>query len=153
MVAELRRVLHISIRGAYTEPSVQGRVWCPWLPHLTRLPDRRFAPHQQHREDSVESCKFRALCCVSHSHTMVMRQYHTIPWSHTMVLSVTLTPLLCTLLCAQVGFHGPSTGPLDGGANGGGSLVYPGLRGPIATNRLVNIADGIEVRCRSIYRY
>jgi hypothetical protein len=45
-----------------------------------------------------------------------------------------------------VGFHGPSTAPLAGGTNGGGQLVYPGLRGPIATNRLVNIADGTVPR-------
>ena len=31
-----------------------------------------------------------------------------------------------------------------GGANGDGSFLYPGPDGPLATNRLVNIADGIE---------
>jgi hypothetical protein len=35
-------------------------------------------------------------------------------------------------------------GSLDGNANGEGSLTYPGINGPIGTNRLVNIADGIE---------
>ena len=31
-----------------------------------------------------------------------------------------------------------------GGANGDGSLTYPGPDGPLSTNRLVNVADGIE---------
>jgi hypothetical protein len=47
-------------------------------------------------------------------------------------------------LWSPVGFHSPNNAPLAGGTNGGGNLVYPGLRGPIATNRLVNIADGME---------
>ena len=47
-------------------------------------------------------------------------------------------------LFSPVGFHGPNNAPLAGGTNGGGQIVYPGIRGPIASNRLVNIADGIE---------
>jgi len=43
-------------------------------------------------------------------------------------------------------FAGGSTSvhPLTGGANGDGNLVYPGVRGPLASNRLIAIADGIE---------
>ena len=35
-------------------------------------------------------------------------------------------------------------GTLTGSANGEGSLTYPGADGPVASVRLVNIADGIE---------
>ena len=35
--------------------------------------------------------------------------------------------------------------PLYNGANGGGSLTYPGAAGPLASNRLIAIADGIGV--------
>ena len=41
----------------------------------------------------------------------------------------------------------PATWPstkLPGGANGEGSFLYPGETGPLASLRLVNIADGIE---------
>eukprot|EP01048_Picozoa_sp_COSAG05_P018010 COSAG05_NODE_2561_length_2900_cov_227.953231_2_plen_413_part_01 len=34
--------------------------------------------------------------------------------------------------------------PLYNGVNGGGSLTYPGEYGPLASNRLIAIADGIE---------
>ena len=34
--------------------------------------------------------------------------------------------------------------PLFNGVNGGGSLTYPGEIGPLASNRLIAIADGIE---------
>jgi hypothetical protein len=43
-------------------------------------------------------------------------------------------------------FSGGSTSihSLTGGANGGGNLVYPGESGPVASNRMVALADGIE---------
>ena len=40
--------------------------------------------------------------------------------------------------------NGKGTTGLAGGANGEGNLMYPGVHGPVASNRLINVADGIE---------
>ena len=44
--------------------------------------------------------------------------------------------------CTDPEVKGPAG--LDGGANGEGNLMYPGPDGPLASNRLILVAEGIE---------